>query len=200
MRQAGVLSRVLPESEKWGIDAVHALLAAECDLGWPADPLLRLMAMLPPDAARLETMARRLRLSRAEARRLTAWAETATPAADATEAVLERQLYYGEAEAVSDRLRLALAAARGRAEADTSALVAAGGYARLLAHAGRWSAPKMPISGLDLKPLGAPGGPALGALLRALEAAWVESRFTLSGEALKARAAALIRKEPSGGA
>ena len=28
MRQAGVLSRVLPESEKWGIDAIHALVAA----------------------------------------------------------------------------------------------------------------------------------------------------------------------------
>ena len=35
MRQAGVLTRVLPESEKWGIDLIHPLVKAEADLGWP---------------------------------------------------------------------------------------------------------------------------------------------------------------------
>ena len=63
MRQAGVLTSVLPESEKWGIDAIHGLTKAEKDLGWTPDPLLRLEAIVPPDAARMKTLAERLRFS-----------------------------------------------------------------------------------------------------------------------------------------
>ncbi len=33
-----------------GIDAIHGLVAAERDLGWAADALLRLEAIVPPDA------------------------------------------------------------------------------------------------------------------------------------------------------
>ncbi|MBE0692106.1 MAG: CCA tRNA nucleotidyltransferase, partial [Aquamicrobium sp.] len=76
MRQTGVLSLVLPESEKWGIDAVHALVAAGRDLGWQPDPLLRLEAIVPADPARMAALASRLKLSKAEAARLAAWAMT----------------------------------------------------------------------------------------------------------------------------
>ena len=66
MRQSGVLSLALPETEKWGIDAIHALVAAERDLGWLADPLLRLEAIVPPDPARMGELAERLKLSNGE--------------------------------------------------------------------------------------------------------------------------------------
>jgi poly(A) polymerase len=39
MRQAGVLTAVLPESEKWGIDAIHALVKAENAMGHRRDPI-----------------------------------------------------------------------------------------------------------------------------------------------------------------
>ena len=52
MRQASVLTRILPESEKWGIDLIHPLVKAEADLGWTPDPLFRLEALVPPDAER----------------------------------------------------------------------------------------------------------------------------------------------------
>ncbi len=61
------MTEVLPETEKWGIDAVPALVATEQALGWTPDPLLRLAAIVPPDAARLAKLAERLRLSKAEA-------------------------------------------------------------------------------------------------------------------------------------
>ena len=76
MRQAGILSAVLPESEKWGIDAIHGLIAAEEALGWHADPLLRLAAIIPPDAERTAGMASRLRFSNTESARITSWAKT----------------------------------------------------------------------------------------------------------------------------
>lgn len=66
MRQSGVLSAILPETEKWGIDTIPALVATEQALQWDPDPLLRLSAMVPPDAERLSALAQRLRLSRAE--------------------------------------------------------------------------------------------------------------------------------------
>ena len=64
MRTTEVLQKVLPES--WGIDAVHRLVAAERAEGWAPDPLLRLEAILPPHRARIDALAERLRLSRAE--------------------------------------------------------------------------------------------------------------------------------------
>src|SRR5690606_9184240 len=75
MRQASVLTQALPESANWGIDAIHGLVAAERDLDWEPDPMLRLEAMVPPDAARMATLAERLKLSKVEADRLIQWAE-----------------------------------------------------------------------------------------------------------------------------
>jgi poly(A) polymerase len=39
MRQVGSLTEILPETEKWGIDAIPALVATEQALGWRPDPL-----------------------------------------------------------------------------------------------------------------------------------------------------------------
>ncbi|MGH6867134.1 MAG: CCA tRNA nucleotidyltransferase [Methyloceanibacter sp.] len=55
----------------------------------------------------------------------------------------------------------------------------------------RWEVPKFPVRGSDLAETGKLRGPALGEVLRALEAAWIESGFALTREALLARAATL---------
>ena len=193
MRQAGVLSRVLPESDKWGIDAVDALTETERALGWEPDALLRLEAMLPPDAARMKTLAARLRLSLAEANRLQRWALTSPLEPGETEAMLARTLYHGDPQGVTDRLRLALAAARRRAaQGQETALVQAGGFSRLLAFAGKWRRPLLPVKGADLAALGIGQGPKLGALLKELEAEWIASGFTLGRAALLERARATL--------
>jgi poly(A) polymerase len=188
MRQAGVLTTVLPETEKWGIDAIHALVRTEADLGWPVDPLLRLAAIVPPDAARMKALGDRLRLSNAEADRLVQWAATPKIEPKVTEGELAKRLYRGNLQGHLDRLRLDLAAARGRAQQDDKALVEAGGYFRLLSHAQKWQKPQFPLRGGDLAPLGVEGA-RLGALLKALEAEWVDSGFSLESDALLKRAA-----------
>jgi poly(A) polymerase len=76
MRQSGVLTQVLPESEKWGIDLIHGLVRAGHELGWGADPMLRLEALVPPYDTRMAELAARLRLSKAEGARLVTWAKT----------------------------------------------------------------------------------------------------------------------------
>ncbi|MGB3387987.1 MAG: CCA tRNA nucleotidyltransferase [Pseudaminobacter sp.] len=192
MRQAGVLTRILPESEKWGIDAIHALVKTERELGWAPDPLLRLAAIVPPDSVRLEQMAGRLRLSRAEAERLVQWAKAAAPLPERTEGALAKMLYRGNPGGVIDRLRLALAAARGRAIEDDRALVEAGGFSRQLGFAEAWIRPVFPLKGSDLAEIGVEQGRKLGEMLRELEALWVEADFTLDRGALLERAAARV--------
>ncbi|SJM32360.1 CCA tRNA nucleotidyltransferase [Mesorhizobium delmotii] len=189
MRQASVLTSVLPESEKWGIDAIHALTRAEKDLGWTPDPLLRLEAIVPPDAARMKMLADRLRFSISDAGRLRQWALTAPVEPKTTEAELAKRLYRGDHQGVVDRLRLSLASARARAVEDNDALLEAGGFSRLLAFTGKWKKPDFPLKGADLTTLGASPGPKLGATLKNLENEWIESGFALDRGALLKRAA-----------
>ena len=191
MRQTGVLTAILPETEKWGIDALAPLIETEVALGWTPDALLRLMAVLPPDPARMEALAKRLRLSRAENDRLVAWAMAEPARADMGDLALSKMLYRGDAQGVRDRLALALAAARGSGK-----LTEAGTYLRQHKLAAVWERPTFPARGDDLAALGVTPGRRMGDLLRELESEWVDSGFQTGRDALLARAAALIADRP----
>jgi poly(A) polymerase len=193
MRQAGVLSKALPESEKWGIDAIHGLVAAERDLGWTADAMLRLEAVVPPDAERMMALAKRLKLSNVEAERLTSWAASPGIEPSGAESDLAKKLYRRGRQPIVDRLQLALASARNRAAESNDALVEAGGYARLLKFAEAWKAPKFPLRGADLQKIGVSAGPEMGKLLKRLEEEWVEADFRPDRSALAERAAEILK-------
>ncbi|RFC67477.1 MULTISPECIES: CCA tRNA nucleotidyltransferase [Mesorhizobium] len=198
MRQSGVLSKILPESEKWGIDAIHPLVSTEKELGWTADPLLRLEAIVPPDAPRMKSLAERLRLSTRESDRLVNWAAEAQTAADTSDLALRKRLYFGEPEGVADRLRLSLASAHAKAVSDDAALKDAAGFSRQLKIAEAWKKPELPVKGNDLIALGLETGPQLGKALRSLEEVWADSGFVLNRQALleKAKALPAIQERP----
>jgi tRNA nucleotidyltransferase/poly(A) polymerase len=177
MRTTEIIQRVLPES--WGIDAIHRLMAAERTEGWPADPLLRLEAMLPTDAGKVRALAKRLKLSRAEAKRLNAWAKAPDADPALVETALAAILYRQGAEAVRDRLAHAFAR---EAEAGNRADAAA--LRKQIAFADDWQKPVFPLKGKDLLAAGMKAGPAVGKRLKALEEAWVESGFTGDQQAL----------------
>ena len=179
MRTTEVLSKTLPES--WGIDAIHRLIAAEQAEGWAPDALLRLEAMLPPHRARIEALATRLRLSRAEASRLLSWADAPDAHPDAAEAHLARMLYASGREGTQDRIRHALAR-----ELDQDHAESAAALRRLAAFAEAWEKPVFPLTGRDLVAAGVEPGPAVGERLRALEERWIESGFSLTREMLLA--------------
>lgn len=193
MRQSGVLSRILPETEKWGIDALHPLVRAEQDLDWPADPLLRLAAIVPPDAKRLEAMATRLKFSNADKERLGRWAASPRLKPKLSERDLAKLLYRGSPQAIVDQLRLKLAAARAKAIDSNDAMMEAGGYARLLKLAESWQPTEFPLKGSDLLEMGATAGPALGKMLKSLEDLWIDSGFSLTRGALLERAAEMLK-------
>lgn len=189
MRQISVLTDIVPESEKWGIDAIPALVECEQALGWKPDPLLRLAAIVPPDAERLAAMAARLRLSKAEAVFFRQWALAPVPSDDVTDAVFARLLYRHGVEGMAVRLRLALASARARAGEGDAAMRKAARLATLLSRADAFERPEFPLTGADVLKAGVPAGPRVGAILAALEDQWVDMNFSLSREKLLERLA-----------
>jgi poly(A) polymerase len=159
---------VLPEID----DATRlaGLVEAERAAGIVPDGLRRLAALLPPSPTTVEQVAARLRLSKAERRRLVLAADpdiAAQPAALA---------YAVGSEAAVDRLLLA-----GKAEAAQGI--------------DGWERPPFPLSGGDLIAWGLKPGPVVAATLRAVEQRWVEAGFpeaaTLDGFAREAVTAAL---------
>ncbi|MBA8880574.1 CCA tRNA nucleotidyltransferase [Phyllobacterium myrsinacearum] len=194
MRQAGVLTAVLPESEKWGIDTIHGLVKTEKELGWHADPLLRLASIVPPHTDRVNEMAQRLKLSNQERERLLAWAAAVVPNPEISEAGFAKRLYRSDGQGMIDRLRLALVSARMDALNDNAAMMRAGHLSKLLEFAERYEKPKFPVTGGDLVAAGLEKGPEVGKLQRALEDTWIDSGFILDRSALLARIPEFVAK------
>ncbi|MAU53409.1 MAG: CCA tRNA nucleotidyltransferase [Roseovarius sp.] len=156
MQAAGILHRVLPGAEA---GAMAFLVHLESETNTPADALRRL-ALLGGEAAE-----DRLRLSRAEARRLAllrAGLAGSMPAA-------ELGYRFGARDGGDILL---LRAALGGSPPDPAAWQ----------DLARGAAAVFPVRPADLMP--ALSGPALGARLRALEARWIASGFTLRREDL----------------
>jgi poly(A) polymerase len=184
MRQAGVLNVVLPETEKWGIDAIHSLVETEKLLGWDVDPLLRLAAIIPPDAERVKELAKRLRLSRKEELYLRAWTEVSAIDSAIAGTVLDRLIYREGKDGVVLWLKLALASARASHDGSSETIVKVAGFSNLLARAEKFEAPSMPVSGADVIATGVQPGPEVGRVLSLVEDKWVNSNFSFGRDRL----------------
>jgi poly(A) polymerase/tRNA nucleotidyltransferase (CCA-adding enzyme) len=188
MAATGVLGAVLPEagdiaaSDRHGLAALRRLVAA----GAPADPLLRLAALLPEDAQGDATgLARRLRLSGAEGHALAemlgdadrvSWsaAPTGVPHLDPDldGPSLRRFLATREGGPTEDLLREAWLA-EARDGQDRGAL-----RARIAAA----ERPRFPLQGRDALAMGVAPGPAIGRLLGDLRGWWMERGCTATRE------------------
>ncbi len=150
MLDGGLFEPVLPEI----VDAelLEALVQTEREAGIAPDGLRRFAALLPRSPTIAEQVAARLRLSKADRRRLV----LASDPDISGEA--EALAYTVGAEAAVDRLLLA-------------------GEAVAAKRVNGWQRPPFPISGGDLIALGLAPGPAVAATLRAVEQRWVEAGF-----------------------
>lgn len=194
MRQAGVLTEILPETEKWGIDAIPGLVDAEKAFDWKPDALLRLASIVPPDRERLKALAERLRLSKAEAAVLDYWAVSPEIAPKLAETAFDRLLYRNGSQGLTMRLKLALASARTRGLGDPEALAFAGLCQRLLARSEKWEKPTFPLNGADVLAAGIAAGPKVGAVLGVIEDEWVAGNFHAGRAKLLARLEALAKE------
>jgi poly(A) polymerase/tRNA nucleotidyltransferase (CCA-adding enzyme) len=171
MRRTGVLGSVLPEA------TAEAALAGLVRAGAPADPLLRLAALAPGET---DALAKRLRLSGAEAERLEAL-RGPVPAPEADDATLRRAL----AEVLRPSPHAVLADRAWLAEARG----VPGDWARLRARLSAIPVPDFPLSGGDVVARGVPPGPRVGALLESVRGWW------LAGGCVADRKACLDRLE-----
>ncbi|HEX9461340.1 MAG TPA: CCA tRNA nucleotidyltransferase [Alphaproteobacteria bacterium] len=178
MRDAGVLDPILPEL------ADTARLRGLQGLDEPVarDPLLRLAALLPADAAAAATIADRLRLANVERARLEALASPPPalwPARD--DRALRRALYHLGGETVRDLGLLASASgdrALGRAATEA---------------ARHWAPVALPVRGQDALDLGVAPGPEVGRLIGEVESWWEENDFRPDRDACLARLKELTR-------
>ncbi|HLY87817.1 MAG TPA: CCA tRNA nucleotidyltransferase [Acetobacteraceae bacterium] len=151
MDELGVLGAVLPEGAE--PSGLGRLVAA----GAPAEPVLRLAALLTGDAA---VVAARLRLSAADRDRLVALRSGPVPQPGDDDATLRRLLSDAEPALLIDRAWLA-----GGGASEWAAL-----RQRLAAQ----TPPVFPLEGRDVLALGEPEGPRVGALLRAVRRWWLD--------------------------
>lgn len=170
MAATGVLGVVVPEAER--LDRFEMLVTIETEQLFSEDALLRLAAMLPDDAARGAALGLRLRLSNAQKDRLSTALGTDPPLVSWMSPRQVRQgVYRLGVETFCDRVTLAWAGANRPG--------AAMQWRALLSLARSWKPPTLPLSGEEVTAAGVPQGPMVGAVLREVEAWWVDSDFTL---------------------
>jgi poly(A) polymerase len=165
MARLSVLDAVVRE----GIDLARLdrMIAA----GAPADPVLRLAALLRGDP---ETFADRLRLSSDERERLVALHGEPVPRPDDDEAALRRMLADTPADILIGR----------------TWLVGAGSeWDRLRERLAAMPRPVFPVEGRDALALGFSPGPAVGHALRAVRAWWLAGGCIADAEACRAELA-----------
>ncbi|NCP11795.1 MAG: CCA tRNA nucleotidyltransferase [Sphingomonadales bacterium] len=166
MIERGIFAAIIPEFDTASHDRLARLIASEraCDLA--IDPVRRLIAMAPVDAAKAVALATRLKVSTAIRRRFRcARTEPLDRTAD------PRHLAYAIGiEGARDRWLLA-------ADPDDAA--------RALDRLEGWTPPQFPIKGGMLVAQGVPVGPEVARLLREIEEQWVADDFP---DATRARA------------
>ncbi|MEO0636920.1 MAG: CCA tRNA nucleotidyltransferase [Pseudomonadota bacterium] len=182
MRTTGVLGIILPESEKWGIDAIHGLISAEHEHDWSPDALLRLAAIVPLRSDDVSVMADRLKASNADRKALEEMAILDAPSTDTSIETWRDRLYRADRVALARRLKLAAASAAARGDA---ALVTH--FLERHEEVQRYVRPEFPLNGKALKSAGVEAGPAMGELLKRLEADWIASDFQLTADELLAK-------------
>ncbi len=179
MRDHGILAQVLPAAPRPGLLArvIEIERARPC----APDAMLRLAALAvetPEEAGRIGAA---FKLSRAERGVLDLSSRADAHLSAPLPPSAARALLYRQGP---DRYRRLVMLSWTRA---LDAAVTAADWSDALALPDRWAAPKLPVSGADIVACGIPPGPAVGELLRALEAWWIECDFAPDRAALLRR-------------
>ncbi|MEM6477123.1 MAG: CCA tRNA nucleotidyltransferase [Pseudomonadota bacterium] len=156
MHKAGVLGVVLPEASPAHLTVLQRLIVAEEEQGFTPEPLRRLAALLPPSPDVAETVAARLRLSKAQRARLVCAAERDPSDTQSAQALA----YHHTPPFAVDRLLLL------------------GADARMLAD---WEPPTFPLKGGAIVARGVAAGPEVARILQTVERRWVAEGFPDEG-------------------
>lgn len=180
----GLLRKILPEAP--GAAMLDRLIGAQLKLTPDAAEFARADAMprfmtLVLEAEAGARAAARLKMSNEERDRLAAGlSRDGAPMPPISERAARAALYRLGPQAFQDRLILTLANAH--ADADLARFRKFSDFAKT------WTIPKLPVGGDDLLRAGLKPGPHVGAILRAVEAWWIENDFPADRKALLTKA------------
>ena len=167
MAGCGVLAAVLPGAR--AVSVLARLVDAERS-AVPGDWLVRLTVLIEPVAA--EQVAAVLKMSHAERSRLMALSAPLPLIAPLSDARTVRQALYDlGSNLVLDRVMIALA---------TGPMTDVATWLPLIATVRAWTHRPLPVSGDDVLARGVAAGPAVGRLLTAMTAWWIDRAFTPS--------------------
>jgi poly(A) polymerase len=168
MEKVGVLGAAAPELRN--VARASALIGLEADRFLPGDAITRTAAMLN-DQKFARDFANRMKTSTEEKERLiAALGEEPRIVSYLSLRDVRRALYALGKETFEDRVKLAWAGDPStRRETQWRAL---------LALAAGWQRPTLPLSGDEIKAAGVPPGPLIGAVMREVEAWWIDADFT----------------------
>jgi poly(A) polymerase len=154
MSERGILNVILPHTDEWRVMS-----------RLPVDGILRLFVLAKTPG----TLQEPLRLSNPEAARLLQLADAPSVSPRLLPTEQRRMLYQLGATTYQDAVRLTWA--RSKAGMDDAQWI------ELLGLPQKWSPPRFPVTGADLKTIGMAPGPAMGHMLTALEDWWLASDF-----------------------
>lgn len=167
MQKSGVFEVVAPELAD--LERGLRLIALETDAFLPPDALRRTAAMAV-DPQHAEAFARRMKSAVSERERLAAaLGQEPKIVSYLSMRALRRALYALDVQTFEDRAFLAWAQ---DANPRTTAQ-----WRGLMALAQGWTRPNFPLTGADVVKAGVAPGPAVGAILREVEAWWVDADF-----------------------
>lgn len=167
MADAGLLLRVLGGVAY--LSSFEMMAKVEAAAGLAPDPVRRLGALAVAVAEDAERLNRKLRLANVEHARLVSMSEDWRRIAPRSEQEARARLYRLKPVHYADRTLLAWARSDAGAHDET--------WRALATLPERWTAPVFPLRAADFMARGLGKGPALGAALRAAEAAWVAADF-----------------------
>lgn len=184
MAAASILSELFTVS--LNIARLEQMTATDAANFFPADPVLRLAALLPADRAQASEVAERLKLSNANRVRI----EDLAGAREKIVSYLSirevrKALYRLGPQPFRDRARLAWA--------DDPKSSNAIQWRALLALADAWERPRFPLTGRDVMAAGVPEGPLVGRILSEVEEWWIDADFTDDEFSLAERLKAVVQ-------
>lgn len=184
MAATGILAEILPCT--LNIARLEHLCAIDAANFFAPDPILRLAALQPADAAASAAIADRLKLSNKDRVRL-------EDLATANEKIVS---YLSIRELRRFLYRLGVARFRDRVFlrwAEDSKASNAIAWRALLALAEAWERPTFPLTGRDVMTAGVPEGPLVGRILAEVEDWWIDSDFTEDEFSLAERLKAIVQ-------
>jgi poly(A) polymerase len=183
MQSSGVAAAIWPEAGR--IDRLHAMIDLEAGAFLAPDPLQRIAAALPDQTA-AGALCQRLKASNDERERLVAAHSNAGRiVCYLSMRELRRLVYRLGQQAFIDQAKIAWA--------DDPRERTTPQWRALIAFAQGWKPPHFPLTGEQVMAAGVPPGPQLGAVMREVEAWWIDADFIDDPLSLAERLKAVVQ-------